>query len=102
VTATATPQPTATATPTSTPTSTPTETPTPTATVVTARVDYPYGLNLRREADTTSELLLFVPAGTDVILLDGRVTNDDLIWQQVSVEGVVGWVLAEFLGSTAP
>ena len=99
---TATPAETATATPTLTPTPTATFTPTPTATVITARVAYPYGLNLRAAPEADAELLQFIPADTMLILLDGRVETDGVFWQQVSVDGVNGWVLADFLAPESP
>ena len=86
-----------TATPTSTPTETPTPTPTPTATPVTAVVDYIYGLNMRAEPGTASDLLTFLPFETVVVVLDGRETNDGRTWQQVQFDEQIGWVVADFL-----
>jgi len=89
--------PTATPTDTATPTLTPTFTPTPTATPLTAVVNYPYGLNLRAEPGQLSEVRTILEEGAVVILLDGRETAGGLEWQQVSYDGLVGWVSAEFL-----
>jgi hypothetical protein len=91
--------PTKTPSPTATrlPTETPTRTPTPTATPQTAVINYPYGLNLRAEPDSQSELLAFLEEGTVVILLDGYETTDEGDWQQVEVGGLTGWLLADFL-----
>lgn len=98
-----TPTPTETPTvlPTETPTLPPTETPTPTPTVVTAVVSSPFGLNLRAEPDLNADILLFLEANTAVILLDGQVEVSGSAWQQVTVNGVTGWVSREFL-QTAP
>ena len=94
-TATETPLPTDTPIPTATETATPTET--PTATPVTAVVIFPYGLNLRAGPDAESELLSFLPTGTIVVVLDEREVIDGVAWQQVESDGVVGWVLADYL-----
>jgi hypothetical protein len=32
-------------------------------------------------------------------LLDNTLENLEGLWQQVEIDGVVGWVLADFLGS---
>ncbi|HET6446191.1 MAG TPA: TIGR00341 family protein [candidate division Zixibacteria bacterium] len=115
-----TPTPSATNTPTATPTSTPTQLPsstpfhtptssptpsltpspshTPTATPRIAIVSYEYGLNLRKEPASNSELSGFLPFGTSVILLNGTIENLEGAWQQIEIEGVVGWVLGDFLG----
>ena len=91
--ATATPTPTQTPTPTNTATATATPTPTPRLAVVA----YPYGLNMRAEPASDAELVAFLEQGTVVVLLDGRETTEEGEWQQVEVDGLVGWVLAEFL-----
>jgi hypothetical protein len=52
---------------------------------------------LRQEPTSESELLSFVEGGTVVVLLDGEVTNDEGQWQQITVFGLTGWVLGEFL-----
>ncbi|MEZ4645707.1 MAG: SH3 domain-containing protein [Chloroflexota bacterium] len=108
-----TPSATATTTPSATPTETattlltetatavPTDTatPTPTPTVLTAVISYPFGLNLRTAPSRTADVLLLLDANTIVILLDGRVEADGLLWQQVEVSGFIGWVSDEFLQS---
>ncbi len=93
------PTETLTLTPTFTPTSTPTETTIPTATPRTAVITTPYGLNLRAEPGREADILAFLPAETVVILLDGLETADSLAWQQIEVDGQIGWVSAEFLES---
>lgn len=84
-------------TPTDTPTTIPTPTLTPTATPETAVIDYPFGINLRATPGVTGEILLIVPQRTTVILLDGQENADGFTWQQVEVEGVVGWLSDSFL-----
>ncbi len=100
-TATNTPSPTPTNTPTATPTfvptNTPTLTPTPTNTPRTAVVSYPFGLNLRQDPSSDSDLLAFLEVDTVVILLDEQVINEEGTWQQVSAFGLVGWALNDFL-----
>lgn len=97
-----TPTATATGTPTAvpatpTPTPTPTLTPTPTATPRTAIVTYPYGLNLRAAPSTSSASFGLLEQDTVVILLEGQETADGFEWQQVNVDGQVGWVAVPFL-----
>lgn len=102
-----TPTATATATATLTPTETPfpsptativsTETPLPTVTPATAVVAYPYGLNLRNAPGVSAEVLRVLAEGTAVVLLNGQESIDGSTWQQVAIDGVTGWVSAEFL-----
>ncbi len=104
-----TPQPTATATatatvlPTETPTQTPTATPTftptatPTATPRTAVITYPFGTNLRLEPRLDAPVLAVLSVDTIVVLLDGNATADGFTWQEVFLDGQVGWLSAEFL-----
>lgn len=100
---TALPTATTTTTPTLEPTATPTITPTstltpePTPTVITAVIVYPYGLNLRAEPNAQAGLLKFLEPGTAVTLLAGREVTDGATWQQVTVDGLTGWLLAEYL-----
>ncbi|MCA9971859.1 MAG: TIGR00341 family protein [Anaerolineales bacterium] len=98
-TATPTAQPSATPTtvPSETPTATPTETATPTPTVVTAVVAFPFGINLRAGPGVETAVLQLLPEDTVVVLLAGRTEADGLVWQEVLVDGVAGWVSAEFL-----
>mgnify|MGYP002622452436 CR=1 FL=1 len=86
-------------TPSPTPTITPTQSPsaTPTATPRTAVVTYPFGTNLRAEPSLTAEVLAVLPVDTVVILLDGVAAFDGLVWQEVLVDGQVGWLSVEFL-----
>lgn len=87
------------ATPTATPTATLTPTPsaTPTATPRTAVVTYPYGTKLRAEPSLSAEILDVLPEGAVVILLDGVEAFDGFVWQEVMLDGQVGWMSAEFL-----
>ena len=94
---TATFMPTATLTPSATPTLTPTMTFTPTPTPVTAVVTYPFGLNLRAEPSRVGEILNQLAENSVVIILDEQVEADGVLWQQIEVDGVVGWVSTEFL-----
>jgi hypothetical protein len=102
-----TPVPTETSTPTVMPTETPTLTPTvtptltpsatPTATPRTAVTTYPFGTNLRAEPDLSAQILAVLPVDTVVVLLDGVETFDGFVWQEVLVDGQIGWLSAEFL-----
>lgn len=102
-----TPLATATATPTVLPTETPTLMPTvaptltpsvpPTATPRTAVVTYPFGTNLRLEPSLSAEILTVLSADTVVVLLDGVEAFDGIVWQEVMVDGQIGWLSAEFL-----
>lgn len=86
-------------TPTQTPTATPTLMPSPTPTVTprTAVVTYPFGTNLRAEPNLSAEILVVLPADTVVILLDGVEAFDGFVWQEVLVDGQIGWLSAQFL-----
>lgn len=111
---TATTQPTATPVPTTVPTNTPTAlptmtetavpTPTPTATATitptslpTARINSTFGLNLRATPSTTAPILARLDDQTVVVLLGDPQTSSDITWQQISFNGLVGWVSQEFL-----
>ncbi|RMG95913.1 MAG: DUF389 domain-containing protein [Chloroflexi bacterium] len=103
-TVTATAVPTVTPLPTASPTSQPTMTPLPTETAVpptptpeTAVVVYPYGLNFRAVPGMDGEILGRLEEGTVVVLLAGRETADNHIWQEIMVNGQIGWVASEFL-----
>jgi len=89
----ATSEPTLTLTPTQTPSSTPLPTPTPETAVVT----YLYGLNLRTEPDADAPVIEILSQDTVVVVQDGRVENDGITWQRVSVDGQIGWVSAAYL-----
>jgi hypothetical protein len=91
------PTETPTETPTPTPRPTETPTPTPTPTPITAVVSYPYGLNVRAEPDIESELLLFLPQGTVVVVLDGQEEINGRVWHQIQSGNIAGWVLADYL-----
>ncbi|MCP5100365.1 MAG: DUF389 domain-containing protein, partial [Chloroflexi bacterium] len=88
--------PTNTPTPLPTPTGTPTQTPlptlTPTATPVTAVVTAQFGVNFRDTPSTSGEIISLLDTDTVVILLDGQETADGFEWQEVEVDGVMGWV----------
>ena len=98
-TATSTATPTIAATMTMTPTATFTAVPTntPTATLVTAVVDYPYGLNLRASPQTTAPVLTVLDEGDVVIVLEGTEEGDGLLWQEVQAGDTIGWVASDFL-----
>jgi hypothetical protein len=38
-----------------------------------------------------------LPIDTVVVLLDGTVAEDGLVWQEVLVDGQIGWISAAFL-----
>ncbi|MEJ2746733.1 MAG: DUF389 domain-containing protein [Anaerolineae bacterium] len=83
--------------PTNTPTIVPTDTAVPTPTPRTAVINSPYGLNLRAEPGVEAPILTFLPADTVVTLLDGTTTADNLVWQQIEIDGRAGWVAEQFL-----
>lgn len=93
---TATPEPTITETAvfTPTPTDIPTITPTPPP---TALINSPFGLNLRATPSTTAPILTRLDDQTVVVLLGNSETSNGIVWQQISVNGLVGWVSQEFL-----
>ncbi|MCB8948944.1 MAG: DUF389 domain-containing protein [Ardenticatenaceae bacterium] len=101
------PTPTNTATPTVLPSETPTIVPTatatatatatPTATPQTAVITYPFGTNFRAAPSLDSLVLGVLPVDTVVVLLDGFVTADGFEWQEVLVDGQIGWLSATFL-----
>jgi len=88
------PEPTAIAT--MTPTHTPTITPSPTP--LRAVVDFAYGLNMRLEPTSTSDLVILLEPGSVVVLLEGEENSDEGTWQRIQFAGQDGWVLADFLG----
>jgi uncharacterized hydrophobic protein (TIGR00271 family) len=96
---TATFMPTATLTPSATPTLTPTMTFTPTPTPVTAVVTYPYGLNFRETPNRAGTLIDQLAENSVVVILDEQVEADGVLWQQIEVNGQVGWVSTEYLSS---
>ncbi len=77
-----------------TPTNTPTITPTPPPTAI---INSTFGLNLRTNPSTTAPILARLDDQTVVILLDNSETSNGVTWQQISVNGLVGWVSQEFL-----
>lgn len=77
----------------------PTDTPEPTDTPVlpSAIVISPNGLWLREAAGGSQELEL-IPDGSNLILLPGRETVEDLEWQEVRTQADnEGWVAVEFI-----
>jgi len=90
-----TPTPTEGATPTLTPTPTPTPTPVPTFTPVNATGLVLVNAQLRAEPDTSSMLLMTIPAGTVV-----NVTMTGESWCQVEIGGTTGWMLTSQLHIT--
>jgi uncharacterized hydrophobic protein (TIGR00271 family) len=102
--ATVTPLPTATTTlaasptaPTPTPAASATPTIVPTATPAQAVVNAAFGLNLRDGPGTGNSVLLTIPNGAVVQLLDGQETVNGRTWQEISYNGTGGWVDAAFL-----
>jgi uncharacterized hydrophobic protein (TIGR00271 family) len=104
-----TPQPTETAVPTNTPTLTPTATGTPTTTPlptltptaapVTAVVIAQYGVNFRDTPKISPDnIIIVLEAGQVVILRDRREMFDGIEWQQIELDGVVGWLSLAALG----
>lgn len=95
----ATPTVLSTATSTAVPTATATAVPsvTPTATPLTGVVTYPFGTNLRTGPGLETAVITVLPVDTVVILLEGIVTVDGFVWQEVLVDGQVGWLSTEFL-----
>ncbi len=82
------------------PTTIPTVAPTETAESVqeTAVVISGVGVWLRGTPSTTGEQLEWLLDGTELIVLDGQETADNLAWQQVqTAEGFVGWVAVPFI-----
>ncbi len=77
----------------STPTTTPP--PTPAAYTVTTLTN----LNLRAQATTDSDSLLVIPVGQTASVV-GR--NADASWLRVNYNGVVGWVVIQFVQVTPP
>jgi hypothetical protein len=102
----ATTEPTTTAQPTATPeptlTPTPTETPVPTLTPTpitgqTAVIDIGGG-NVWLHRSPGGQNLIILSSGDIVIVLNGRANQGGILWQEVmTVNGVVGWIQAEFL-----
>jgi hypothetical protein len=87
---------TATQSPTTVPTVVPTET--EESVLETAVVASGVGVWLRGTPSTTGEQLEWLLDGTELIVLDGQETADNLAWQQVqTAEGFVGWVAVPFI-----
>lgn len=55
------------------------------------------GLNLRKEADIKSEVLIIIPFGTEIPVL-----AEEGDWIQTEYDGKTGWVSAEFTQKTNP
>ena len=72
---------------------------TPTPTPVTAVVTYPFGLNLRAEPSRVGEILAQLAENSVVIIVEEQIEADGVLWQQIEVDGVVGWVSSEFLST---
>ena len=87
--------PTPTPSPTPSPTPTPTPMPAPTFTPVNATGVVLLNAHLRQEPDTSSELLMTLPADTEV-----RVLMVGSGWCQVECAGTVGWMLTSQLHIT--
>jgi hypothetical protein len=98
-----TPTPTPTTTPTATPTSTPTNTPTPTLTPTpiageTAILDTD-GANVWLYRSPGGQQIQLVSHGDTVILGQRRANQAGVLWREVrTVDGVTGWLRAEYVG----
>jgi hypothetical protein len=83
-------------------TPTPTETPVPTLTPTpitgqTAVIDIGGG-NVWLHRSPGGQNLIILSSGDIVIVLNGRANQGGILWQEVmTVNGVVGWIQAEFL-----
>ena len=76
---------------------TPTPTPTPAPEAKAARVRAEGGLNVRKEPSTDSEILLLADDGALLPLLMDKATDG---WYQVQVQGLTGYVSADFVEVT--
>ncbi len=85
------PTPAPTATPTASATGTATPTPTPTATLKGKTTTY---VNLRAEANTTSSILLTVPQGATVTILDTKAASG---WYRVQYSGTTGYMMSKYI-----
>lgn len=74
------------------PVAVPTIDPTIDAIVAEVALDPGANLNLRRNPDTTAEVLAQIPTGTRLIVTE---RTDDAQWLLVTYEGVEGWVAAQ-------
>jgi hypothetical protein len=115
-TATATNMPTATNTPTSTPSHTPTSTASPTPTDTPTPTVTPTPIEGTTAIITTQgnpipvrrspggqQILAQLQNGTVVIVQDGRANQGGLLWREIrTVEGILGWVLEDFLAFAEP
>lgn len=89
-------EPTAVQPPTTTATALPTET--VESVSQTAVVSSGVGVWLRGTPSTSGEQLQWLLDGTQLIVLDGQETADNLAWQEVqTTEGFVGWVAVPFI-----
>lgn len=99
-------------TPTVTLTYTPTYTPSPTATAtftptaippdaILGRVNVRGGLNLRRDPDSTAEILFLIPENT-VLIITARNSNSEWVYGSLPTEAglIYGWVFAQYVTIT--
>jgi hypothetical protein len=90
-----------------TPTSLP-PTPTPTIAVPTAIAKDVYvavvdGVNFRKEASTSAQIIRTLGAGEVLQVVDGPVSANDRTWWKLrDPNGVEGWAAQDFLAPTAP
>lgn len=80
--------------------------PSPSATIVRYRVNgftRSDSLNVREGPASTNRVVAKLPADTGGIeLQSGRVRNGTTVWQQISVNGLDGWVNADYLTPEQP
>jgi hypothetical protein len=55
------------------------------------------GVNVRADATTSSEILDVYLDGTEVQITDGPIEAEDFIWWQVTRDGVVGYIVEDYL-----
>ena len=77
------------------PITTPDQTMIPSPTPRSATIENIFGLTVRAEPNSLSDLVTFLDEGNIVNLLDETTTNDEGTWQLVEYEGLTGWVLIE-------
>ncbi len=78
-------------------TTTPNPTVTPLPTPRTATVENVFGLTVRVEPNSDSDLVTFLDKGDVVNFLEESTASDEGTWQLVEYKGLTGWVLVESL-----
>ncbi len=95
---TSTPLPTYSLTPTNTPTVAPTFTPSPTSTPMSAIIYFTGGKGVTLRESPNGKVIVYLPDGTEVKVLEGRDWQKGLLWVQVrDLKGRIGWVLGQFV-----